>query len=458
MAGRDGSLVLVSTAVKIARDSLSLFKRRDFGLLMGAQWLAQFADGLVAVSLAKYIVFGGQAGFDIEQAREAEEMLRIALLTFLPYAVISPLIGVLIDRWDRRKMLIVANAARAVLLGGVALVGIEVIGPAALYGSFLMILAGTRLLLAIKGASLPAVLGERDLLHGNSVSQAGSALFQVSGAGIGLVASAMLATEVILIGGVAAYAVGTVAGFLIRRLGYATSTVPFFEELRRLFRDLAEGIREMTRRPMAALSLGSFLMIRGLFTFVVLSVALASQQFIVEEDSLTRAIPAIAGAFGAAVGFFAAHSLKDRMVPERIVVAAMLVAAIGLFVFGGIINLVSLSLVALVMGLAFFLGKVSADTLMQEGLDDSFRGRGFGLLDLAYNLSWILPTLVLSLAWSVEATRALLIGAGIMYLLLGVVIGLWSRSIRAARPAPVVEGVEPTSPADRPRQHPRPRG
>lgn len=437
--------MLGSATVKIARDSVALFKRRDFSLLMGAQWLAQAADGLVAVSLAKNIAFGGQAGFDIEQARDPEEMLRIILLTVLPYAFLSPLLGVLIDRWDRRKMLLAANGVRAVLLGTVAVFGIDVIGPAALYGSFLMILAGTRLLLAIKGASLPAVLGEKDLLHGNSVSQAGSALFQVGGAGVGLVASAVLATEVILIGGVAAYSVATVAAFLIRRLGYSTSTVPFFVELRRLFRDLAEGIREMSRRPMAALSLGSFLMIRALFSFVLLSVALASREFIAEEDTLTTAIPAAAGALGAGIGFFTAHTLKDRMAPERIVVAAMLVAGTGLFVFGGIINLVSLSLVALVIGLAFFLGKVSADTLMQEGLDDSFRGRGFGLLDLAYNLSWILPTLVLFLAWSVEATRALLIGAGILYALLAVVIGLWSRSLRAT--ASAADAVEPTSPS-----------
>jgi hypothetical protein len=440
--------VLVSTAVKIARDSLALFKRRDYSLLMGAQWLAQFADGLVAVSLAKNIAFGGQAGFDLEGARDPDEMLRIVLLTVVPYAIVAPLLGVLIDRWDRRKLLLGANGIRAVLLAAVVVLGIDTIGPAALYGPFLMILAGTRLLLAIKGASLPAVLGEKDLLHGNSVSQAGSALFQVSGAGIALVASAWLPTEIILIVGVAGYGLGTVAAFMIGRLGYARAVVPFLQELRRLFRDLFEGIREVARRPMAGLSLSSFLMVRALFSFVVLAVALASREFLVEEGTLTTAIPAAAGAFGAGVGFFTAHTLKDRMAPERIVVAAMLVAGIGLLVFGGIITLISLSLVGLVMGLSFFLGKVSADTLMQEGLDDSFRGRGFGLLDLAYNLSWILPTVVLYIAWSPEATRALLIGAGILYFLLAVVIGLWSRSIRAIRPAPSVDAAEPPSPAE----------
>jgi hypothetical protein len=44
--------------------------------------------------------------------------------------------------------------------------------------------------------------------------------------------------------------------------------------------------------------------------------------------------------------------------------------------------------------------------------------------------------------------EALLIGAGILYFMLAVVIGLWSRSIRAIRPAPAVDAAEPPSPGD----------
>jgi hypothetical protein len=427
--------------VAIARDSIDLFRRRDFTFLMGAQWLAQAADGLVGVALAKHIVFGGQAGFSLEEARSPEDILRIAILTFLPYAVLSPFFGVLVDRFDRRRLLIGANGIRALALAAVAILGIErltdsPVGDGVLFGSFLLVLAGTRLLLQIKGAGLPAVLGERDLMHGNSISQAGSAIFQLAGAGTALVAASFLSSEPIILVGVLGYAVGATSAWAIGRLGYGDRTTPLGEEIRRILRNLAEGLREIGRRPRARLALASFLGIRTLLSFVLISIALASREFLVEKSDASTAIPAVAGALGAAVGFITAHALKERVPPARIVGGALLFAGAGVVAFGGIITLIGLSLVGFVVGLGFFLGKVGADTLMQEALSDDFRGRGFGLQDLVYNLSWILPALVVWAAWSDERARALLVGGGVLFLVWGAAITLWGRSVPAAEPPP----------------------
>jgi hypothetical protein len=417
--------------VKIARDSIALLRRRDFTFLMGAQWLAQAADGLVGVSLTKHIVFGGQAGFSLEEARTPEEVLRIALLTILPYAFLSPFAGVLIDRWDRRRLLLLANGVRAVILAVVVAVGFERIGDVALYGSLLLVLASTRLLLAVKGASLPVVLGERELLHGNSISQAGSAVFQLGGAGVALVGSGFVGTRLLVLAGVAVYGLATVSAAAIGRLGYAERSLPLRQEIRRIVRDLVEGLREISRHPMAALSLTSFLALRALVSLVVLAVALASRGYLAREGSLTTAIPAAAGALGAAVGFVSAHTLKDRVPPVRILVAALALAGLGVLAFGGIITLPGLSAVAFMVGLGFFLGKIAVDTLIQQSLADAFRGRGFGLQDLAYNLSWILPALVLWAAWTEGSARTVLIGAGLVFVATAAGIALWSRRIGA---------------------------
>lgn len=423
-----------SRLARLFEDAGKLFARRDFGFLMGSQWLAQAADGLVGVALAKRIAFGGQRGFDLENAASPDDMLKIVLLTIVPYAIVSPLLGVLIDRWDRRKLLLGANALRAGALALIVLFGIDAIGNVALYGSFLLILGGTRLLLAIKGASLPATLGEKDLMEGNSISQAGSALFQVGGAGTALVAASFLPVRVILIGGVVAYTLATASAWMIKRLGYGERTTPLLQEVKRLFRDLWEGILEMRRRQWAALALTSFLLMRMLFSFVLLSLGLAFQQVLENAGATATAVPAAAGALGAGLGFVGAHTLKGKVPPQRIVVAAMLFSGGGMIAFGGVLSVGGLSLMAFVLGLGFFLGKISADTLMQSSLDDSFRGRGFGLQDLAYNVSWIVPALILFLAWTPDAARLLLIGGGVLYMFLGAVIGGWARRISAQEP------------------------
>ncbi|HEV3475582.1 MAG TPA: MFS transporter [Actinomycetota bacterium] len=424
---------------RLIDDTAKLFRRKEFTRLMGAQWLAQAADGLVGVALAKLITFGGQAGFnlDVEAARSPREALLVVLLTFLPYTLFSPFVGVLIDRWDRRRLLIGANGLRAVLLGLILILGLSRVGDAALYISFLLILAGTRLLLAIKGAGLPTVLGGRDLLQGNSISQAGSALFQLFGAAVALVASGILSTAVVLIGGVVVYGLGAVSARGTGRLGTARRITPLRQEVGRLLRDVMEGIREVAHRGAASLALLSFFVVRSLLTFVVLATVFVSREFIAEQGALTTAIPGAAGALGAAVGFVVAHVLRDRVAPARIVSIALLLGGAGVVAFGGIINLVGISLTAFSVGVGFFLGKVGVDTMMQEALADAFRGRGFSLQDIVYNLSWIIPSFTLFLLLTPETAQVLLRVAGAVFLAMAVGIAVLARRVQAdTKPSP----------------------
>lgn len=421
---------LFAVPARIIDDASELFRNRSFTFLMGAQWLAQMADGLVATALAKLITFGGAAGFDPESARTPREALLIVLFTFLPYTLFSPFIGVLIDRWDRRRLLVGANLLRAVVLAAIVAVGLSRLGDPALYVSLLLVLAGTRLLLAIKGASLPAVLGERELLQGNAISQAGSAVFQLFGAGVAFVASAKVGTPAILVAGILIYGVATAAAAGTRNLGYARRVTPLREEVGRLFRDIAEGIREVARRAAAGAALSSFLVIRTLLTFTVLATAFISREFIVERGAVTTVAGAV-GALGAVAGFVAAGVVRHRVRPVRIVTGALILGGAGMLAFGGIINLLGISLMAFTVGVSFFLGKVGVDTMMQEALADSFRGRGFSLQDIAYNFSWILPALVLFLFLSPSVARTLMIIAGLVFLVMAVLIAAWARRIPA---------------------------
>ena len=425
---------ILGVPARIIDDASALFRSRNFTALMGAQWLGQLADGLVATALAKLITFGGAAGFDPESARTPREALLVILLTFLPYTLFSPFVGVLIDRWDRRRLLIGANALRAVVLTLIVVIGLGRLGDPALYVSLLLVLAGTRLLLAIKGASLPAVLGERELLQGNSISQAGSALFQLVGAGAAFVASAAVSTPVILVAGVIVYALATSAAWFTGSLGYATRVTPLRQELGRLFRDMVDGFREVARRAAAALALTSFLVIRTLLTFTVLATAFISREFVVEQSTSTAVVGAV-GALGAVAGFVTAAMVRRRVRPIRIVTGALVLGGVGMLAFGGIINLAGISLMAFTVGISFFLGKVGVDTMMQEALTDAFRGRGFSLQDVAYNFSWIIPALVLFLFLTPAVARALMIAAGVTFLALAVLITLWARRVPTPEPA-----------------------
>jgi MFS family permease len=426
-------------AVGIARDALQLFRYRHFTFLMGAQWLNQAAQGLVVAAMAKTITFGGQQGFDAEAAKSPEEAFRIVLFTFLPYLLLSPLLGVLIDRWDRRKLLVVANLVPAVVLSVIVALGLSAAGDATLYISLLIVLASTRLVLAIKGAGLPAAAGEDNLIPGNSVSQAGSAIFQLAGAGAALIAADLFDTRLIVAGGVVVYALATASAVGARRLGYPREVVPILRELGRIIADLVQGIREVARRPRAGLALVSFLAIRSLATMTVLAISFSAADFIDQEGLIGTAVPAAAGALGAVVGFGAAGYLRRRVAPPAMVVLGLVVGGIGVAAFGGIITLAGLSIVAFAVGFGFFVGKIAVDTMMQESLADQYRGRGFGLQDVVYNLSWVLPSLLLVLLYDDSEVRSLLVVTGLAFAGIGLLLGVWARRLRepaaADRPA-----------------------
>jgi sugar phosphate permease len=82
----------------------------------------------------------------------------------------------------------------------------------------------------------------------------------------------------------------------------------------------------------------------------------------------------------------------------------------------------------------FFLGKISADTIVQQSMPDDFRGRAFALFDIAYNLGFIVPALILFFVWEEDSpgtTRAILLVSGALFLGLAALVAGWARRIRS---------------------------
>jgi Major Facilitator Superfamily len=417
--------------------SMSLFANRDFSMLMGAVFLAVLGDGLVQGALAKTIAFGGRKGFDISKARSARDILALILLTYLPYTFVSPFLGVLIDRFDRRVLLILANAARAVVVGlvGIALFGAGNLANPLLIAALLLTLASTRLVLAIKSASMPGVLKGRDLVQGNSISQAGQAVFQLVGAGIALVGTTLVSAGLVVAAGAGVYGVGAVFASRASNLSEAPRKKRLGDSVRRIARNLVEGLAEVRRQAGAKLALFAFLALRILFAYVLIVFALEARKlFGAKSDKLALLVPALAGAFGAAIGFVVAQLLKDRVAPARVLSASMVLMGGGVIAFGGIVSVFGLSMVAFVAALTYFTGKVSADTLTQQAVSDDFRGRAFSLFDVAYNLAWIIPALVLFWVWRVDRARILLIGAGIVFVVAALATTAWARRLGLQTP------------------------
>jgi MFS transporter len=416
----------------------SVFSNASFAALMGTQFLAQMADGVVQGSLAKSIAFGGEQGFDVTSAPSARYLLVVVLALYVPYTFVSPFAGAFIDRFDRRTLLSASNLFRA---GVVALVGVAllVVGDslpdAFLIITILVALACTRILLAIKSAGLPAVLHGRDLMQGNGLSQAGGALFQVFGGGLALIGTTVAPAGVVALAGGGLYVAAALVARHVHRLEANRRTSSFAEEAKRVVRDIVAGVREVAHTPAAALGVVSFQALRmEFFGFVALVFALEARMLLTGKNG-DQTVVAIAGAFGAlgaALGMVLAQRLKDRIPPVRLLIASLIAVGLGVLLFGGVPTLVGFSGILFIGGLGFFLGKISADTIVQQAMPDDFRGRAFSLFDIAYNLGWIVPAAILALVWQEGRVRLILIASGIVFLAATAAIALWSRRIGGA--------------------------
>ena len=106
--------------------------------------------------------------------------------------------------------------------------------------------------------------------------------------------------------------------------------------------------------------------------------------------------------------------------------------------FGSRVSLAGFAALLFFGFFAFFLGKISADTIMQQAMPDDFRGRAFALFDIAYNLGFIVPALILSFVWiedDATRTRAILVASGVVFVLLTLVAPLVAPDPRSVRPA-----------------------
>lgn len=403
-----------------------LIERRDFAALMGAQFAAQAGDGIVQAALAKLIAFGNQKGFDLEEARSPDELLRIALYLFVPYTIISPFLGVVIDRWDRRRLLFLANGMRAVILVLVALVGTGSVPDGVLFAAFLLTLASTRIVLATKSAALPATLEGKNLTEGNAVSQLGGAMFQLGGAAVAFVAAKFIETEPIVIAGALIYGLGAFIALGVKHSGDVRARGSLMQELGGVVRNIADGVREVARVPKAGAAITTYFWIRLLWSYSIVGISFIARELLADNDLQILIITGGAGAAGAVLGFLTASRLRDRARSGgHLALLASAVAGVAVAVLGGIEMKAILAVLTFFLGFGFFLGKISLDTMVQEALGDDFRGRAFSLYDIAYNLAWVIAATAMKILWTGSAQGALLAGMGVVFLIGLGFIALW---------------------------------
>lgn len=399
----------------------------DTRRLLGAQWLAQMADGLVQAAFANLLI--------LEPDGAPLRILAVSALTLLPYSVIAPFMGVFVDRWQRRRILVVTNALRAVLLLGIAVIVRMTEVEFVLYTALLLILGIGRLFLTTKGAVLPVVLHEKALIRGNSLSSGGGMIASLFGGIAGVGSVALFDTANALLVGTVLYALAARRAALIsdplahglRReeaLGAATA---------RILVELKDGAIQIWRRAGARIPLAGVFVVRTAAMIAAISAILIIKSEFPGAGEQVGRLSASALALGTAgvgafLGAVIAPRLSTRWPGARLMLVGFTVSGAGIVALGGIVAIPAVLGLTFVGGFGGFLAKVSVDALLQAELPDEYRGRGFAVYDIVFNAATVAAALAVVGAES-TSLRLFLVGTGAMTLALAAFI---ANSMKAA--------------------------
>lgn len=402
--------------------------RRDFRRLFSVRLVGQFSDGLVQAALATFVLFSPE-----RQPSAVKVAFAFAIL-LLPYSVIGPFAGVLLDRWRRRNVLVKANFIKA--LGIIPILWlISASNDGALLGiAVLLVLGVGRFVLAGLSASLPHVVQGRDLVTANALTPTAGTIAAAVGAGTGVALRSMVGggdagSQFILILAAIGFVLSALIAMRIAPFALGPSGERASDSLLGVLRGFVDGLRALKfhPRPRRAIAVvGMHRVALGMLTVVALLLVRHTFNTTAQADDALGQFAIITGAaaFGALLGAFSTPAATRQWGTTRWSSWVLVIGGFlgGLFVLLGAMNI---AMPLLLIGAAFFgfIGqcvKVCADTEIQIGIPDDRLGRVFSLFDMIVNACLVIGITVMAI-WAPPSgqTPAMISAAGILLVITG---------------------------------------
>ncbi|MET9359962.1 MFS transporter [Streptomyces sp. NPDC006632] len=398
----------------VVRDLRVLLRLKHFRHLLAVRLLSQAADGVYQVALATYVVFSPE-----KQASPGAIASAMAVL-LLPYSLVGPFAGVLLDRWRRRQVFLYGNLLRTALAGSTALLVLGHVPDWLFYASALAVTAVNRFVLAGLSASLPRVVDDERLVMANSLSPTAGTLAATAGGGLAfalrLVIDADAAT--VLLGAVL-YLCASLASLRLPAglLGPDPTTVRpgLAAVLRSTARGLTDGVRHLNERRSAARVLTAMTLMRFCYgALTVMLLMLCRYAWAKGPGGGTDGLALLGLAVGVSgAGFFVAALVTPwavtRLGQYRWILVCAAAAAVLEPALGLPFSPAPMIAAAFVLGLVTQGAKITTDTVIQSTVDDAFRGRIFSLYDVLFNIAFVGAAAVAALMLPADGRSASLV-------------------------------------------------
>jgi MFS family permease len=372
---------------------------RDFRKLFAVRLVSQASDGAFQVGLASLVFFSPERDATTTAAAMA------AVVTVLPYTLVGPFAGVLLDVWQRRQVLLVANAVRALMVVGVAALVLWQGVGLPLYVAALACMSVNRFFLAGLGASLPAVVPKHELVMANAVSPTCGTVAALVGAGAGYGVRRVLGpgdptdAVVVLVAALGYAASALLARRMARTLLGPAEPAPLSRGSvvaagADLWHDIFAGARHVRERRPAFYALSVIGVHRIAYGITTIATVLLCRNYFSDPADVDAGLAKLALVFGASAAGIATAALltpiaAGRFGPQRWIAIAIACAVVFQLAFVAQPTETLMYVSAYTLNFVAQSVKICVDAIVQETVDDAFRGRVFSFYDVVFNVAFV---------------------------------------------------------------------
>jgi MFS family permease len=384
--------------VRFIRDLGHLLRHRNFRRLYAVRLVSQFGDGVFQVALASYVLFSP------ERLPSPGAIAATFATLLLPFSVLGPFAGVLLDRWSRRQVLVFTNLLRTLpMLVFMVVLARNDTGPL-LYAPVLAMLSINRFFLAGLSAGLPHVVDPDELLMANAVTPTSGTIAYMVGLGAGTVVRGVAKglsgqpDVIVLMVALLAYLVASALATRMSRtlLGpvFDPNRPDVSEAVRNVVRGLIAGTQHIKERRDAAYGLAAIGTARFWYGISTVATILLYRNTFYDPSNTDAGLRGLSIAvLVTGVGFLTAALLTpsvSRLLGKRRWIVTLLgIAAFVEIVPGAFYTVPTLLVAAYVLGIVAQGIKICVDTIVQESVDDAFRGRVFSIYDMIFNVAFV---------------------------------------------------------------------
>lgn len=397
--------------------------------LLAIRVLGQSGDGLLQTALATFMLFSP------ERQSSPLKVAMVFMISLLPYSLIGPFVGVLIDRWPRRTILAMTNGIRVIVMASIAMLVWSHQATFWLAGLTLITLGINRFIQATLSASLVHVVDIEHLGQANALFPTlGTASATIS-AGFGLAIQKFVGNDdhtnaqIIVLGACFAFAASMTARTMTPRMLLGPDLIDnsLRAELRNAYVGFISGIRILNTHAHVKRALYASAIQRSAFGALTISALLFARTMWHDEAQLGAAlhdfgILVACAALGAFVAAISCAALAQRVNLNLVAMFSLTIGGIAVLFGLGIHHLITVALSAFALSFAGQVTKIVADTTVQLHIDDAHRGRVFTFFDMMINVGIVVGVTLFAAIEPLRATPML--GATVIFIALMCAVAL----------------------------------